>query len=216
MRAAIIGLRWRDDPERMRAFVDASTAITHNDPRATAAARAVAIAAAHASLGRPQAELWTAWRDLDEPGWRAALERMREAHEAVAEVDVLAAKLGCGEYVSGYALHSVPLALYAWLRHRRDAAGCLGAILRCGCDTDTAGAIASALLGIDGSEAAFPEDWIARIADRPLSVEVLRRAGLAIAGSQSTPVTWRWWLQPLRNLGFIIVILAHGVRRVAP
>ncbi len=47
MRAPIIGA-WLDDPDRVTAFVDASTRITHRDPRAGAGSLAIALAAHHA------------------------------------------------------------------------------------------------------------------------------------------------------------------------
>ena len=48
MRAPIIGA-WFDDPDRIAPFVDASTAITHRDPRARSGALAIAIAARNCS-----------------------------------------------------------------------------------------------------------------------------------------------------------------------
>jgi ADP-ribosyl-[dinitrogen reductase] hydrolase len=52
MRAPILGVALGADPERLKAFVGASTALTHSDPRAHAAALAVALAAHLGASGR--------------------------------------------------------------------------------------------------------------------------------------------------------------------
>jgi ADP-ribosylglycohydrolase len=56
MRSAIIGVFFFDDPEKRRAFVSASTRLTHADPRAETAALAVAEAAAWAVQKNGSAE----------------------------------------------------------------------------------------------------------------------------------------------------------------
>ncbi len=217
MRSAIIGGCWADDAQRRRDFVVASTAITHRDGRALAAALAVAEAAAVVVRGDDDEVLFACWNACsEEVSWQAIVTSLKAHHASGATVDAYAAAIGCADYVSGFANHSVPLALFAWLRHRGDAGACLASILRCGGDTDTIGAIAGALLGVEGGEAAFAPAWIAGIADWPLSVSRLRAAGAALAKRGGKPVTWWWPLQPLRNLGFLCVILVHGFRRLLP
>jgi ADP-ribosylglycohydrolase len=131
-------------------------------------------------------------------------------------IDALAQELGCPDGASGWSLHSVPLALAAWFLHRDDATACMTALLRCGGDTDTMGAIAGALLGADRSVAAFPPAWITGIADWPLSTAVLRRTGATLATGACTPCRWWWPLQPIRNTIFLAIILGHGFRRLIP
>jgi ADP-ribosyl-[dinitrogen reductase] hydrolase len=216
MRSAIIGLRWAHDPERLKSFVTASTVITHRDDRALIAALAVALAAAHTVQQGDVEELWTAWRGLsDDPAWSGIIAMLERRYVQAASVDEVAAELGCPTYVSGYALHSVPLALFAWLRHRDDPTACLQAILRCGGDTDTIGAIAGAVLGADGRLETFPRAWHETIVAWPLSLDRLRAAAQALAAG-GRPVTWWWPLQPLRNVLFLVVVLVHGVRRLLP
>lgn len=217
MRSAIIGLRWAQDPERLKAFVTASTVLTHRDDRALMAALAVAVAAAHIAREDVDEKLWAAWRVISqEPTWLGIVAMLERHYGVLSPVDAVATDLGCPTYVSGYAFHSVPLALYAWLRHRHDPRGCLEAILRCGGDTDTIGAIAGALLGADGSATAFPDEWFDRLSDWPLSPERLIAAGSALSRVGDRPVYWLWPLQPLRNLVFLGVILMHGFRRLLP
>jgi len=62
-------------------------------------------------------------------------------------VSEFANDLGLERGVTGYAYHSVPVALYAWLRHSDDFRAALTAVLDCGGDTDTVGAIVGALMG---------------------------------------------------------------------
>lgn len=217
MRSAILGLRWADDPERLRAFVTASTYITHRDDRALTAALAVAVTAAAIARGEEITGLLKKLQEISsDPTWQNLIILMQTQYQAGASVDAFAIALGCPEYVSGYAFHSVPVALYAWMRHRGDPFACLTAILRCGGDTDTIGAIAGALIGCDSGVAAFPSDWTQRLMEWPLSLERLQVVGLALGRSDACPVFWCWPLQPLRNIVFLAIILAHGFRRFFP
>jgi ADP-ribosylglycohydrolase len=215
MRAAIIGLRWAHDADRRQAFLRASTLLTHTDPRALHTAAAVAEAAAVVATGGSREALWTAWRGIAaDPTWQELVALLEEHDRRAAPVDAVARALGCPEYVSGFALHSIPLALYAWLRHRQDPEGCLAALQTCGGDTDTMGAIAGALLGADLGAERFPIRWRKSLPEWPLSVAVLRRAGNALAEPSAAPVSWCWPLQPARNLVFLLVVLGHGFRRL--
>jgi ADP-ribosyl-[dinitrogen reductase] hydrolase len=217
MRSAIIGLRWAEDADRRHAFIAASTAITHRDQRALTAALAVAEAAAWTTQGGEETALWQTWRGLDaDAGWQRLCDLMH-AHLADRKpVEALAEALDCTRGVSGYAMHSVPVALYAWLRHRHAPEDGLGAILACGGDTDTVGAIAGALYGCDDGERGFPAAWIDGIRDWPLAPHRLRAAAAALARPDGVPVAWAWPLLPLRNAVFLVIVLAHGLRRLSP
>lgn len=216
MRSAIIGLRWADDRERRRSFVAISTSITHRDDQALDAAQAVAEAAAWIVGGESIDRLWERWlADAADPAWTDRLRTMRVLFDTGAPVDDLARHIGCPEHVSAYALHSVPLALYAWLRHRRDPEACFRAIMACGGDTDTMGAIAGALLGCDDGPSVFPAPLL-RIHAWPMSLGMMRRCAESLTRGDARPVLWCWPLQPLRNLYFLAVVLAHGFRRLLP
>jgi hypothetical protein len=141
---------------------------------------------------------------------------MQRLHNDHAPVDALAAALDCPQGVTGYAMHSVPVALYAWLRHRESAEDGLAAILACGGDTDTVGAIAGALYGCAGGEQAFPAVWIDGLGDWPISLHRLRAAAAALARPDGRPVSWAWPLLPLRNAVFLVIVLLHGLRRLSP
>jgi ADP-ribosylglycohydrolase len=217
MRAAIIGLRWAADRPQRVAFLTASTHLTHRDPQALSAALAVAEAAAWIANDEPLSALWEAWQRCgDDAPWVDLMATLQRLFTAGASVDDAAQALGCPHYVSGYAMHSVPLALFAWLRHRHDPATGVEALLRCGGDTDTMAAIAGALFGADDGEAVFPPQWISHICEWPISVPRLRSAGLALAQNHTRAVHWMWPLLPVRNLVFLVVILGHGMRRLWP
>ena len=217
MRAAIIGLRWAQDHTQRIAFITASTNMTHRDPQALSAALAVAEAAAWIASQGESAALWDAWeRCGNDPTWNDSVALLRRSLADGSTVDELAIRLGCSQRVSGYAMHSVPVALYAWLRHRHDPETGIAALLRCGGDTDTMAAIAGALFGADDGEAVFPASWVSRICEWPISPQRLRAAGTAIAHDKNRAVFWAWPVLPMRNLVFLVIVIGHGIRRLWP
>jgi ADP-ribosyl-[dinitrogen reductase] hydrolase len=216
MRAPIIGA-WFEDPDRIAAFVGASTAITHRDPRARAGALAIALAARHAVWCR---EL-DAGRVLDEVRAHttdgellAALARVEAALVRDAEPAELAAELGLARGVTGYVHHTVPICLHAWLRSPRDFRRAVGDVVRLGGDSDTTGAIVGALAGASVGEAGIPSEWLA-IVDFPRSLAWIRTLGAHLA-ERSTPVRLWWPAIPLRNLAFAAIVVATGLRRLLP
>lgn len=216
MRSAVLGVWSADDPEKLAEYVRASTRLTHTDPRAETAALAVALTAAWAAchpLDEATVGLFDIWRNagpLDEE-WLTILERLRAAWERNLAVAEFAEALGSKRGVSGYAYHTVPVALYAWLRHGRDFRACLEAVLNCGGDTDTVAAITGALVSLRGP---IPEEWLEGILDYPISVAYLRE--LAAGVETQSPPRFAWPLLPFRNLGFLAIVLAHGFRRLIP
>jgi hypothetical protein len=132
-------------------------------------------------------------------------------------VDEFATAIGCETGVSGYAYHSIPVALFSFLRHAGEIRPTVAACVACGGDTDSVAAIAGALAGAwSGS---VPDDLLNGIIDWPLSTSILRRTGESLSTpiTQSTsPITWWWPMVALRNLVFLIVVLIHGFRRLLP
>jgi ADP-ribosylglycohydrolase len=228
MRAPILGaFHFRDAPRR-EAFVRASTALTHTDPRALTGARAVAEAAAWA-VRQPDgqvdgADLVARLPALAAPGddeWAGLSSAIAGALEGGATVREFAVSLGLERGVTGYVHHTVPVVLYAVLRHRGAFPETLEAVLECGGDADTTGAIAGALAGALSGVAGIPEKWLRGVVDWPLSVGALRAAGRSlgarVAGEGTPgPVAWPWPMLPFRNLVLLAVVLAHGLRRLLP
>lgn len=163
-------------------------------------------------------------RQATTPELRAALERAATALGAQLEVGGFAAELGCRSGVSGFVLHTVPVALYAWLRHATDFRAAVEAVVLLGGDTDTTGSIVGALAGGTLGQQAIPALWVERLVDWPRSIEWMRRLGARLArafpaqgvGEQVGPEPLFWPALLPRNLFFLTIVLAHGFRRVLP
>lgn len=216
MRSAIIGAFFRTDPEKRQAFVRASTRLTHTDPKAEAAAQAVAAAAAAAASGKDFTEVVAALHTWSqEPEWQKAVTLMREHLSAASPTQTYAAALGLERGVSGYAFHTVPVALYACFRHPDDFRSALTSLLDCGGDTDTTGAIAGGIAGARCGIAGIPEEWTNALCDFPLSASKLKAAAASLV--EGRPVASLFGpARLLRNMAFLLIVLGHGVRRLFP
>jgi len=221
MRSALIGVFFHEDHERLCEYVNASTRLTHTDPKAETAALAIALTSAWAmGTGEPDiAELRELWGGAGpaDAVWVGLIDRLVFAYRRGASVADFAKELGLEKGVTGYCYHTVPVALYAWLRHSGDFRSSLVEVLNCGGDTDTVGAITGALAAIRGD---VPEEWIEAVLDGPISVGYLRGLADALAASnQSKPSrgpVFNWGMLPFRNLVFLMVVLTHGFRRLLP
>lgn len=223
MRSAIIGAVFADEPDRIRPFVRASTTLTHTDERALTGALAVAFAAAWATRQEQKSEpdiesLLTTLRELsDKAEWQAILVKIETALARKFFVPDFAAELGCSRHVSGYVFHTVPVALFAWLRHWGDFRAAIASVIRCGGDTDTVAAICGALAGCSSGEAAIPREWRDGICDWPRSVRVLEDIARHL-GDRSPKVTVRYFWPGVipRNFLFLLLVLFHAFRRALP
>jgi len=219
MRSAVIGAFHAHDEKRRRDFVRASTRITHTDPRAEIAALAVAEAAACAVREGPLFEAASLIEVLGslsvDEEWRAIVQKLRRALEQDATVDAFAAALGLERAVGGYAYHTVPVALYAWLRHASDFRAALTAVLNCGGDADSTGAIAGGLAALTVGIDQIPCEWPSHISDWPLNPGTLQRLA-AQPPRLITGSPWIWPLALLRNLFFLVIVILHGLQRLAP
>ncbi len=222
-RSVILGAYFADDPDQRRAFVRAATRLTHLDPRAEVAAQAVADTAAWAAMGAGSLDAWIAALPGEKPDaeWRALCESMGEALAAKCSVREFAETLGLQRGVSGYAYHTVPVALYAWARHSGDFKEAMTEVLNCGGGTDTVGAICGALLGAQKGSGGIPREWLDGIWDWPRSVSLLHcvAAGLdrqKTTGTPCGPIRYFWPGLLVRNLVFVILVLIHGLRRLLP
>jgi ADP-ribosylglycohydrolase len=216
MRAPIIGA-WIDDLDRLAAFVDASTLITHRDPRAAAGALAIAIAAHHAvrdAVIDPAAILASIRARVDDAELLAALVHVEDALATGAAPADLAATLGLGDGVTGYVHHTVPICLHAWLRAPTDVRAVITDVIALGGDADTTGAIAGALVGATAGAAAIPPEWLA-ITDWPRSLTWLRALGASVTQRSPAPPT-RWLGCLVRNALFTAIVIPVALRRLLP
>lgn len=205
MRSALIGLRHGDDPYRMRELVRACTRITHTDPKAEAAAYAVAAAANFSRRGRTEVPN-DAGLDLD------LVTRSVARGESTVK---FAESIGLGAGVSGYCLHTVPVALHAWLSHPRDLRKAVLAAIHCGGDTDTTAAITGAIVGAGVGPAGIPDEWLSGLWEWPRTVTWMRELAHALADRTPVPPKPPLAAAVSRNFIFTAVILGHCVRRVA-
>jgi ADP-ribosyl-[dinitrogen reductase] hydrolase len=224
MRSAIIGAFFWNNSERRRAFAEASTEITHRSWQADAAALAVAECAAFAlqPVFPPRDQILSRLRDLSsEREWNLIFDKLERALAANASVPQFAEALGLSKGVSGYSLHVVPVAIYAWLRHPSDFHGALIQSLDCGGDTDTVGAIVGALAGACVGKAGIPSDWLNNIAEWPRSTRFIDSLGARLVEQSSSKtalgaIRYFWPAILPRNLAFLLIVLAHGFRRLVP
>jgi ADP-ribosylglycohydrolase len=229
MRAAPIGAFFASSPDRMDAHLVASTRLTHTDPRALTAARAVtslgAWAVRKALHERPGPDEFLAVlrsaADAGDREWNDTLALLARAHDRQLSVEEFADTLGLRDGVSGYAYHTVPVVAYAWHRHFGDFEATLHAVLAAGGDTDTTGAIAGGLAGSVVGEQGIPRDWSEGLLDWPRGPVFLRELGERLdecrrRGGGGSPV--RYFVPGLlgRNLLLLGAVLVHGSRRLAP
>jgi ADP-ribosylglycohydrolase len=228
MRSALLGAHFFDDQGAIERFVTASTRLTHTDPRALTGALAIARLAAwavqHGPAEPPSAELvgeLLAELAPADQEWGGLVDSMQAAWGRGDSVTAFASSLGLGGGVTGYVYHTVPVAVYAWLRHYGDFRAAVEAALDCGGDTDTVGAIVGALAGGTVGAGGIPADWIAGIIDWPRSIGLLRKVAAKLdrqkqEGQPVGAVRYCWPAVLPRNLLFLTVVLMHGFSRLAP
>ena len=222
-RSAVIGALFPDPIER-REFVRLGAQVTHRDPRAFHGALAVSEMAALALVTpagqKPELEdLCTRLRVLvsHDPEWLSLVDRMEDGWKHNVSTADFAASLGQKSAVSGHVFHTVPVALYGWYSHYGDIRETLNAVIRCGGDTASSGAIAGALAGAAANADAIPPEYLNRILEYPYSPEFMHRLATQLArfslGVPASAVPAAYWAIPLRNLVFNISALYHLIGR---
>lgn len=210
MRSAVVGVYFRDDAARRRAFAEALARVTHTDPRAVQAAVFVAETAAAAALGSsPAAALGAGASAVTEPELAAALAKARGLAGAGAPVAAAAAALG----TTGYCVHTAAFASFLFARFGHDARAALVETASAGGDADTIGAVVGGWVGALHGEEGLPPDLVAGLCPGPFGAAHIK--SLARALSEGTPPPGYFWLLALaRNLALYPVVLAHGFRRL--
>lgn len=223
MRAAIIGAACAD-PSRIAPLIRISTCTTHTDPKAEQAALLIAIAAHRRATGQPinPSVIPDAWSSFTTeslmPEIATLLNRCEHAARAQMSARAFAVELGLSRGVSGYALHTLPIALLAAARSGDDLrAGVLDAIA-CGGDTDSTAAIVGGIIGAGGIEP--PADWLRGIIDWPRTPRWIAALGDSLTGAQAgesvSPPSVFYPAAIARNLAFAGIVLAHAARRFLP
>lgn len=203
MRAAVVGAVFFDQPEQRRLFGTAIAASTHTDPRAVQGALFVAeLAAVGPDLAR---------RIVTEPELGDALDRAVHLAMKRASTSEAAGILK----TSGYVVHTVPFALFCYLRYGATPLLALQECIGAGGDTDSIAAILGAWLGARHGEPGLPAHLIAELHDGPFGPSHLRALAESLAGGLPPP-RYSWIGALVRNLALYPVVLAHGFRRLFP
>jgi ADP-ribosylglycohydrolase len=227
MRSPILGVAYGQDTATLKTFVKASTELTHSDPKAYYAALAVALAAYQsAAESAPSADQYLATFKKLLPGDDAQelhdlLQRAAISAAGNETVSEFAESIGSKKGISGYSYHTVPCVLQVWFGNATDFAKGLRDIVRAGGDTDTAGAIYGGIAGARAGKRGIPKDWLSNIIEWPRTIDWMERLAEATANSGhdqagfGTPAYFVPGIL-LRNLFFLVIVLAHGFRRLAP
>jgi ADP-ribosylglycohydrolase len=229
MRSPIIGAAITD-PEQLSSLVTASTRITHTDPKACHGAMAIALSAreavycSQAEPGWPEAVLDRVTSQIADPELVKLLQSIPAHLDDKSSVADFARDLGISNRkyrgVSGYMYHTVPAAIFAWLRYPGDYRSSIKGIISAGGDTDTTAAITGALAGAAAGASGIPGEWIDGMADWPRSVKwmvnLADRLAVSVTrpGARPLPLFWPGLIP--RNILFMVTVLVHGVRRMLP
>lgn len=226
MRSAILGVFAGDDPDRLRALVRASSRLTHTDPAAEEGAMAVALAAAYAAgAGGASVDLDAALdlfrRHLGGTQILPLLEGAVAAVRAGISPQDFLRECGLERGVTGYVNHTVPVAVFCWLRSPGDVRAAVEEVILAGGDTDSTAAIVGALAALSAGRESIPADWVDRLVLWPRSHRQVRAlaeriANPAVPSPAFGGLVITWLAMVPRNLAFLLVVLFHGFRRLLP
>jgi ADP-ribosylglycohydrolase len=225
MRAAILGAAVVDKV-LLWELIQASTRLTHTDPKAVQGAWVIALAtraACEQDRVNPRHFLEVVESHLDE----TAQELLTLLHQAVGSVErgettpAFAQSLGLDKGVSGYMLHTVPVVIHAWLSLPDDYPQAIQTLISCGGDTDSTAAMAGGIIGAAVGKAGIPKEYLEKLVEWPRTVDWMQMLAEQLAEAQVQkcplpPVSLPLWGVWIRNIGFMLIVLAHGFRRLAP
>ena len=109
------------------------------------------------------------------------------------------------------------MALHAWLTNQRDFRSAVSAVIQCGGDADTTGAIIGGIVGASVGREGIPEEWLDRLVEWPRSTAWTEKLAAQLDSTmQSVVATLPVYGVVPRNLFFLVVMLLHGARRAFP
>lgn len=223
MRSAIIGACFHAEPDKMYEYVKASTLLTHTDPRALTGAFAVAQLTSYLILNDGQIHRQEVIQRLKaisflEEEWLAIIAKIESSLEVSLSVEDFAKEMNLERGITGYIYHTVPMVIYTLLLHEADFEVSLTALLNCGGDSDTTGAILASILGACGKHTKIPKPWVDDIIEWPRSIGLLKKVAHQLnrlkEGQEHSEVSYFVPFILLRNLIFLIIVLAHGLMRL--
>ena len=226
MRAAVLGVAFGDTPDQLVRLNRISARITHTDARAEHGALTIA-SAAYWAASRPDpvsVDEFVEFMAARLPAQSATLASIRAVALSLnrgESASAFVAGLGSKNGVSGYMLHTLPAVLHVWLRHQDDYIGGVTELIRLGGDADSTAAMLGGIIGARVGREGIPAHLIDNLRDWPRSTGFMERVGLRLAQSRRTrramPALSAWPIAiALRNVLFLVVVLAHGFRRLLP
>lgn len=222
MRSAMIGAILCDDAPARRAHVQASTLLTHTDPKAFTGALAIAEIAARLVnqewQTRPPVDELTAMLNSlsSDTEWQAAVKGIQESCLAPEPALIAQKYFGGKNGVSGYTMHTVPFAIIAWYQHFGSYHDTIDAVVNAGGDVDSVAAIAGALAGASAGLSGIPQEWQDGLLDWPHSRKYLQALARKVHDPEvKAGLHFSFWLFP-RNIIFLVIVLLHGFRRLLP
>ena len=226
MRAAVLGVAFGDDAEKLANLNRVSARITHRDERAEHGALTVAIAAhlSATTAARLSAEQFVQVMTARLPADSAVLAAIRAVAASLARgepASTFVGGLGSKNGVTGYMLHTLPAVLHVWLRHQDDYIGGVTEMIRLGGDSDSTAAILGGIIGARVGREGIPPHLLATLRDWPRSTGFIERVARRLAHTRLANTKMREvrsfiFFTPVRNLFFLLVVLAHGFRRLLP
>jgi len=224
MRAPIIGATM-DDEQKMADFVTRSARITHSDPKAAYGAIAVGLATQMSSAQQATApdeflQRLNALLPADEPAneLRSLLSDVRESVQSGESTKDYALREFGKAGVTGYTYQTVPAAIHCWLSHQNDFQEAVTTMVECGGDADSTAAIVGGIIGARVGSNGIPKEYLTNLLEWPCTVSWMRRLAAAAASRKDDSYVNRvpGFRQFARNLAFLVVVLVHAARRLAP
>lgn len=225
MRAAILGVSL-DDPRMLRELVEASTRLTHTDPKAEYGAIAVALAAqmsrrTHNIQGNDYLDRL---RELLDGKGDELISLLCDACTAASNgssTQAFADSLGLSQGISGYVYHTVPVVIHAWLTYPHNYRAAVMSVIECGGDADTTAAIVGGIVGAAVGKPGIPAEWLTTMAEWPRSISWMERLGKQLhttisRHTRDNPIRLPFIPCVMRNLVFLMIVLFHGFRRLIP
>lgn len=224
MRVVILGVALGHNPAKLRAYVEASSLMTHRDPKALDGALAIALAAWQAAQGIQNPQAYLEALRSPELGLNPESDCFKLLEASLERLELSSQEfmrwLGCEQGITGYMLHTVPAVIWFWQRDPRDFGETLTEAVRCGGDTDTVAAILGGILGAGLGAQALPLALLNPLIEWPRSVfwmsEMGTRLALALQGLPQPRLKINPLALVLRNLFFLVIVLLHGFRRLLP
>ena len=106
-------------------------------------------------------------------------------------------------------------------RRQDDYPGGIREMIRRGGDADTTAVIVGGIIGARVGREGIPAPLLAKLVDWPRSPGMIERVAIRLARAREAQTPMRAvrcaiWAAPLRNLIFLVIVLAHGFRRLLP